>query len=95
MMHAAYNMALALALAIACVSHGCGPVGLTSTSAPVEAPARRTLAAALRAALCRATLPHLDAHPLARIAWDVACSHTQPAVGVSPALPPAPPSEVP
>lgn len=72
MMHAAYRMALAVALAIACVSHGCGPVGTPAPESPVEAPARR-IVAAIRAALCRATLPPLDAHPLARVAHAVAC----------------------
>lgn len=97
-MHAAYRMALTFALVIGCVSYGCGPVGQSTTSAPIEATARRTLAAALRAALaelCAATRPALDAHPLARVAWVAACAHTQPAAGVSPALSPAPPSEVP
>lgn len=56
---------------------GCGPVGTPAPEEPVEATARRAIAAALRAALaeaCRATLPPLDAHPLARIAWGMACS---------------------
>lgn len=60
MMHAAYNMARAIALAIACLSHGCGPVGTPAPDSPIKATARRAVAAALRAALaeaCRATLP--------------------------------------
>lgn len=76
MMHAAYRMARAAALAIASLSHGCGPVGTTAPESPVEATARRAVAAALRAALaeaCAATLPPLDAHPLARVAHAVAC----------------------
>lgn len=82
MMHAAYNMARAAALAIACVSHGCGPVGTPAPESPVEATARRAVAAALRAVLaeaCAATLPPLDAHPLARVAWGMACSSRVPA----------------
>ena len=96
MMHAAYRMARALALVLACVSHGCGPVGTPAPEPPVEATARRAVAAALRAALaeaCRATLPPVGAHPLHVVAHAMACGHhPMPAAGVSPALPPASPS---
>ena len=97
-MHAAYRMAQAAVLVLACVSHGCGPVG-PAPETPAEALARQAAAAALRAVLaeaCRATMPPLDAHPLARVAWAVACSDPMPAVGVplSPLPPPAPPAEV-
>jgi len=38
MMHAAYRMALAVALAIACVSHGCGPVTYLAALRDWQAP---------------------------------------------------------
>lgn len=101
MLHAAYRMALAVALVLACVSHGCGPVGTPAPETPAEAVARQAVAARLRVALalaCRATLPPLDAHPLHTVAWTMACSpDILPAVGVplSPPPPPASPSEVP
>jgi len=100
MMHAAYRMALVAALAIACVSQGCGPVVATVPESPVNATARRAVAAALRAALaeaCRATLPPVGAHPLHVVAHAVACGpHPMPAAGVSLPLPPPPasPAEV-
>lgn len=98
-MHAAYNMARAAALAIACLSHGCGPVGTPAPETPAEALARQAVAAQFRAALalaCAATMPPLDAHPLHTVAWSMACSSDiLPVAGVSPALPPASPSEVP
>jgi hypothetical protein len=99
-MHAAYNMARAVALVIACVSHGCGPVVATAPESPVKASARRAVAAALRAALaeaCHATLPPVGAHPLHVIAHAMACGHhPMPAAGVSLPLPPPPasPAEV-
>lgn len=100
MMHAAYRMAQAAVLVLACVSHGCGPVGAPAPETPTAALARQAVAAALHAALaeaCAATMPPLGAHPLARVAWAVACSDPMPAVGVplSPLPPPAPPAEVP
>lgn len=76
MMHAAYRMALVAAIVLACLSHGCGPVGTPAPETPAEAIARRAVAAAIAAALaeaCRASLPPLTAHPLARIAWEMAC----------------------
>jgi len=100
MMHAAYRMALVAALVIACLSHGCGPVGTPVPETPIKATARRAVAAALRAALaeaCRATLPPVGAHPLHVVAHAVACGpHPMPAAGVSLPLPspPASPSEV-
>lgn len=99
MMHAAYRMACAVALVLACVSHGCGPVAAPAPEHPAETTARRALAATLRVALaeaCRATIPPSDAHPLHAVAWALACSpDIMPAVGVSPAPPPASPLEVP
>jgi hypothetical protein len=99
-MHAVYNMARALALVLACLSHGCGPVGTPATETPAEALARQAVAAQIRAALalaCAATMPPLDAHPLHTVAWAMACSpDILPAAGVSrPPLPPASLSEVP
>lgn len=100
MMHAAHRMARVLALVLACVSQACGPVGTPVPESPVEATARRSVTAALRAALaelCAATLPRPHAHPMTYAAWGVACaSHITPAVGVplSPPPPPASPLEV-
>jgi len=99
-MHAVYNMARALALVLACLSHGCGPVGTPATETPAEALARQAVAAQLRAALalaCAATMPPLDAHPLHTGAGSMACGpHPMPAAGVSLPLPlpPASLSEV-
>jgi hypothetical protein len=77
----------------------CGPVGTPAPETPAEALARQAVAAQIRAALalaCAATMPPLDAHPLHAVAHAMACGHhPMPAVGVSPALPPASPLEVP
>ncbi|RTL25044.1 MAG: hypothetical protein EKK55_10340 [Rhodocyclaceae bacterium] len=74
-------------------------MGAPAPESPAEALARQAVAAQLRAALalaCAATMPPLDAHPLHTVAWSMACSpDILPAAGVSPALPPASPSEVP
>lgn len=96
MMHVAYRMARTLGLAIACLSHGCGPVA--APEHPIEAVGRQAMAEALRAALveaCRIYAPPPSAPPLHHIAHAVACgAYSQPAAGVTlPPSPPAPPSE--
>lgn len=68
-------------LALALLCSACGPVGScfqngNDCETPTQATARRAVVAALRAAVadvCRATLPPLDAHPMARIAWGMVC----------------------
>ncbi len=67
------NVARNLLLALVC---GCGPVGVTAPESPVEAIAREAARAALQAAVveaCRLHMPAVDAHPLARLAWVMAC----------------------
>lgn len=67
------NTARNLLLVLVC---GCGPVGVTAPESPAETIAREAARAALQAAVveaCRINMPALDAHPLARLAWVMAC----------------------
>lgn len=97
MMRAAYSMALAAVLAIASLSHGCGPVAPTVEPTPAEVLAKQVAVEALRAMLaetCRATTPPVEASTAHRLAWALVC-YRVPAPGVGAAAFPPPPPALP